>query len=297
MPFRPYLTKQFSICFDLYLSICQEVDSRVQVALGQEGANWRLQHACLACTHKLQDEPELEFSLLFCMDGNNSVKRIPRQAPGIQKPEDDDITVGVSNKRPDLRKVEGDYYLSRKIVGCWGKESIDKLLLEPGFELANSDDPSIFCEDRWKNMAEELTARMWGIFDETGIFLNIGNVGVFDEWLAEERLYLLNLQREPLQETLVMEYWQQLVNLGASDRDVAATEQAWRILTPTTSPDHIDNTRMAETKRRHAQEQAQKDLLAVQGLEMKHCKEMDHGRSGVEEGTAGTNVASTSWKV
>jgi hypothetical protein len=46
---------------------------------------------------------------------------------------------------------------------------------------------------------------------------NIANVGVFDEWLAEERLYLLNLRREPLQETLVMENWQKLVNLGASE--------------------------------------------------------------------------------
>lgn len=46
---------------------------------------------------------------------------------------------------------------------------------------------------------------------------NIANVGVFDEWLTEERLYLLNLRREPLQETLVMEYWQKLVNLGASE--------------------------------------------------------------------------------
>ena len=46
---------------------------------------------------------------------------------------------------------------------------------------------------------------------------NIANVGVFDEWLSEERLYLLNLQREPLPETLVMEYWQKLVNLGASE--------------------------------------------------------------------------------
>ena len=73
--------------------------------------------------------------MLFCMDGNNLVKRIPRQAPGVQKPEDDDITVGVNNERPDSRKVEGDYYLSRKIVDRWSKESIDKLLLEPGFEV------------------------------------------------------------------------------------------------------------------------------------------------------------------
>lgn len=27
------------------------------------------------------------------------------------------------------------------------------------------------CAERWKNMIDELTERMWGIFDETGIFL------------------------------------------------------------------------------------------------------------------------------
>lgn len=29
------------------------------------------------------------------------------------------------------------------------------------------------CDDRWKNMADHLTARMWGIFYETGIFLSL----------------------------------------------------------------------------------------------------------------------------
>ena len=48
-----------------------------------------------------------------------------------------------------------------------------------------------------------------------------------------------------------------------------ATEQAWRILMPTTSPDYINNTRTEETKQQHAQEQVQKDLLSVQGPEMK----------------------------
>jgi hypothetical protein len=27
------------------------------------------------------------------------------------------------------------------------------------------------CAERWKNMKDELTNRMWGIFDETGIFM------------------------------------------------------------------------------------------------------------------------------
>jgi hypothetical protein len=27
------------------------------------------------------------------------------------------------------------------------------------------------CAERWKNMKDKLTNRMWGIFDETGIFM------------------------------------------------------------------------------------------------------------------------------
>jgi len=59
------------------------------------------------------------------------------------------------------------------------------------------------------------------------------------------------------------------ITLGAPSCEVEAMEQAWRILMPTTLPDHIDNTRTVETKQQHTQEQVQKDLLAVQGLEMK----------------------------
>lgn len=45
---------------------------------------------------------------------------------------------------------------------------------------------------------------------------NITNTLVFQELLAEEKVYLEGLSREPLQESLEMEYWQKLVNLGAS---------------------------------------------------------------------------------
>jgi hypothetical protein len=27
------------------------------------------------------------------------------------------------------------------------------------------------CAERWKNMKDELTNRMWGIFDKTGVFM------------------------------------------------------------------------------------------------------------------------------
>jgi hypothetical protein len=47
--------------------------------------------------------------------------------------------------------------------------------------------------------------------------LNIMHVGNFEEWLAEEREYLRALSKEPLEETLEMEYYQKLVNLRASE--------------------------------------------------------------------------------
>jgi hypothetical protein len=27
------------------------------------------------------------------------------------------------------------------------------------------------CSERWKNMINDVTSKMWGIFDETGVFL------------------------------------------------------------------------------------------------------------------------------
>ncbi|KAJ7701088.1 hypothetical protein B0H17DRAFT_1157764 [Mycena rosella] len=106
--FKPYQVQQFTICFDLYLEILQNVDARVQKVLGRDAPDWRLKNCCPACTYKLDGEDKLIFEMLATCDGNDSLKRV-------------------------LRKEQG----------------------------------------RWKNMSEEITARMWGIFDETGIFLSL----------------------------------------------------------------------------------------------------------------------------
>ena len=47
--------------------------------------------------------------------------------------------------------------------------------------------------------------------------LGITDAGVFEKWLDEERVYLEGLQKEPVTETLEMEYYQKLVNLHASE--------------------------------------------------------------------------------
>jgi hypothetical protein len=61
-----------------------------------------------------------------------------------------------------------------------------------------------------------------GILSGEAAFVNqmrdqgVYNVSVFQDWLAEEKVYLEGLSREPLAESLTMEYWQKLVNLEAS---------------------------------------------------------------------------------
>jgi hypothetical protein len=47
--------------------------------------------------------------------------------------------------------------------------------------------------------------------------LGVSDIKVFEEWLEEEKAYLLGLQKEPLEETLQMEYWQKLLNLQGSE--------------------------------------------------------------------------------
>ena len=47
--------------------------------------------------------------------------------------------------------------------------------------------------------------------------LRITDAKVFDKWQEEERVYLEGLEKEPITETLEMEYYQKLVNLRASE--------------------------------------------------------------------------------
>jgi hypothetical protein len=47
--------------------------------------------------------------------------------------------------------------------------------------------------------------------------LKISDTQVFEEWREEERVYLEGLQKEPITETLEMEYYQKLVNLHVSE--------------------------------------------------------------------------------
>jgi hypothetical protein len=177
VPFRPYLSQQFSICYDLYLSIREGVTQRVDTALDRSSPNWRLRNACPACCYKLKDEPAQIFEMLVTMDGNDSLKRILRRKPAPESGQEENVPqIGESRELADSRKVGGEYYLSREKVDRWAKGVVEDLLPSPEPNPSEQEsggeqvDPNP-CATRWTNMINDLTARMWGIFDETGIFL------------------------------------------------------------------------------------------------------------------------------
>ena len=185
VPFKSYLSRQFSIAFDLYLSILNNVDRLVQVSLERDAADYRIKHLCPPCTYILEGEKKLRFSMLYTVDGNDSLKRILRRedapehqvqepataepATAAQAPSTTEGStrphLGPSSEVKDSRTAGRGVYLTREQVDEWAKE----VLMEdmPGFDYDDNNP----CAERWRNMKNELTSKMWGVFEETGLFL------------------------------------------------------------------------------------------------------------------------------
>ncbi|KAF7367948.1 hypothetical protein MSAN_00859900 [Mycena sanguinolenta] len=176
VPYRPYLCQQFSIAYDLYLDIHCRTDEQVMHALGRDSP-WQLKHACPACTYKLEGEDALVFDMLTTMDGNDSLKRVlRREKVPMADSEMGEPVLGKSRERVDNRDAGG---------------------------RAASTDEDNPCTDRWKNMINDVTSNMWGIFDETGIFLALcrhGFVLVIADMIKSGELakYLLAVVKELL---------------------------------------------------------------------------------------------------
>ena len=128
-PYRPYLRKQFSICYDNYLRL--HVEQRIQVALNRDDPGWRLRNACPTCTYKIEGEPPLVFNILVTMDGNDSLKRIQRRKPApLDSGDGDTPVIGAPNECKDERTVGAGYYISREEVDRWSREFVLEWLKE-----------------------------------------------------------------------------------------------------------------------------------------------------------------------
>ncbi|KAI6104922.1 hypothetical protein EV401DRAFT_2060716 [Pisolithus croceorrhizus] len=151
--------------FDLYLQIRGRVDSIVSQVLQWDSEDWRLQHACAACTYKLTDEPELKFKLLYAMDGNDSLKRVLRRLPD----EIADNYPPLSHDLPTGQIITSSRYLCREYVDRFAMAGSKDPVSN---ESAKDSDPNL-CAGRWKNMDDAKTKKTWGVYDETGIFMAV----------------------------------------------------------------------------------------------------------------------------
>jgi ferredoxin-like protein FixX len=126
--YRPYLCQQFTICYDVYLEVKRRTQARIFSALGWD-SNWRLKHACPACTYELVDEAEMTFSMLACMDSNESLRRVLRRE--VTEEFDDEMgdqLPGKSKERMDSRDAGQGYFLSREDVDEWAKSRLADML-------------------------------------------------------------------------------------------------------------------------------------------------------------------------
>ncbi|KAI5985883.1 hypothetical protein EDD15DRAFT_2175514 [Pisolithus albus] len=166
--FQRYLSRQFSIAFDLYLQVHGRVDSIVSQALQRDSEDWRLKHTCAACTYKLTGEPELKFKLLYAMDGNDSLKRVLRRLP-------DEIADNhpLSHDLPTGQVLTSGRYVSREYVEKFAMAgSKDPFYVWCDNNSAQESEPNP-CAGRWKNMDDAKTKKIWGVYDETGIFMAV----------------------------------------------------------------------------------------------------------------------------
>ncbi|KAI6017733.1 hypothetical protein BKA83DRAFT_4465154 [Pisolithus microcarpus] len=160
--FQWYLSRQFTIAFNLYLQIHACVDSIMSQVLQWDSEDWHLKHACAACTYKLTGEPELRFKLLYAMDGNDSLKCILQRL--LDKIED-----GHSPMSHDL--PTGQVLTSGRYLSC---EYVNKFAMTRNTDpFSDEDSDTNPCAGQWKNMDDAKTRKAWGIYDETGIFIAV----------------------------------------------------------------------------------------------------------------------------
>ncbi|KAJ7294033.1 hypothetical protein C8J57DRAFT_1041842 [Mycena rebaudengoi] len=109
------------------------------------------------------------------------------------------------------------------------------------------------------------------VLEETMRQLGIESRDTFAKWLTAEKECLRTLEKEPLEETLAMEYYQKLVVLQERSERMVATMAI--VIAPADAvgeesyADAAKRTRRVESQRRHAMELHSKALDAVHDLE------------------------------
>ncbi|KAI0349369.1 hypothetical protein OH77DRAFT_1514920 [Trametes cingulata] len=189
LPYRRRYRTALSDCFDVYLTVLRIVEKCVSAALNQDTPDWRVTHSCPACCYeldliqlyaKLEDEAPLVFGRIFALDGNNSLKRVAKFG-------DRDVA--------DIRQFhESDYSLPTEYVDLFKDEvKASRAVCEAHRPLADpdhspdQDDEELSdnkCTRNWKAAGRDEDKKMWGVFDESGIFASACRHG-FILWITD----------------------------------------------------------------------------------------------------------------
>ena len=145
----------------------------VHIALKCDSPDWKLRNICPSCTYVLEGKPKLKFSMFYAVDGGNSLKWIQQQEAVPDAANTGGPMVGKSSESIDTWVIKPGMYMMNAEVDKWSEETLKAHFANYS---ENIDDGSP-CTKHWRNMKSELTALMWGVFAETGIFLALCHHG------------------------------------------------------------------------------------------------------------------------
>ncbi|KAJ7767585.1 hypothetical protein B0H14DRAFT_2402739 [Mycena olivaceomarginata] len=177
------LAEQLTTAYDAYLEIIRQVDARVHGAMGRD-MGWYIRNVYAPCLYKVNNEAPFKFSLLRCMDGNNSLKLV-------------DTTFCTRSVRCDDHLLTSFRWLTSQVNVFKDEDSCKPLSNDP---TASSDPPTLpptpdvdnpetfqdsdeltkclnTCVERWKAVGPEARKKMFALFAVAGIFLTVCRYG------------------------------------------------------------------------------------------------------------------------
>ncbi|OSD02720.1 hypothetical protein PYCCODRAFT_1444831 [Trametes coccinea BRFM310] len=205
IPYRPLYWKAIADAFDVYLTICHSTSDRVMKALGRDGPDWRPRNACPACTYKLEDEEPEMFTRLICMDGNNSLKRMAppgKRSTGDTRLFQSDYILPCEFARQQQPRTD----LSEHAEGEGSEDDCEDGPDSDGDPTDGATGVPSPCASHWKAASADDKKRMWGVFEETGIFACACRHGLILWVLAKYPLAIVAKALDVLGERLMIGY-------------------------------------------------------------------------------------------
>ncbi|KAF8589779.1 hypothetical protein K439DRAFT_1645026 [Ramaria rubella] len=156
---------QLSLAFDAYLSLLQLVKQHVNMALGRDGPDWRLQY--------LKDEHKFVPAHLHTMDGNNSMKHVD------------------GSGHADERMLFSEYHIMLAQVDVFKddvpKQTSSKASTPEESRALPCEGDMTVCANHWQAMNSASFENATQVFDRCGGFISTCHHGIVDTLIEMKR--------------------------------------------------------------------------------------------------------------